>query len=79
MNDIATTNTELMTQTAVKWLENMGFLKKMKEPQKEQFIEICVLYGLNPFKREIYAVPYGEGFNIIVGYEFYLKRAERSG
>ena len=79
MNDIATTNTELMTQTAVKWLENMGFLKKMKEPQKEQFIEICVLYGLNPFKREIYAVPYGEGFNIIVGYEVYLKRAERSG
>jgi len=34
---------------------------------------------LNPFKREIYATKYGNNFSIIVGFETYLKRAERSG
>lgn len=78
MNEITTTTTEIV-QTAIKWLENMGYLAKMTKPQKEQFVEICGAYGLNPFKREIYAIPYADKFNIIVGYEVYLKRAERSG
>ena len=47
------------------------------------FIEIAEAYQLNPFKREIYAVPYGQGdyrrLSIITGYEVFLKRAERTG
>ena len=47
------------------------------------FVNIATLYGLNPFKREIYCVVYGEGkyrtCSIITGYEVYLKRAERLG
>ena len=47
------------------------------------FLQIATLYGLNPFKREIYCVVYGEGkyrtCSIITGYEVYLKRAERLG
>lgn len=79
MNEITTTVNAEIIQTAVKWLENMGYVSKMTKPQKEQFVEICGAYGLNPFKREIYAIPYSDKFNIIVGYEVYLKRAERSG
>jgi len=36
-------------------------------------------YDLNPFKREIHFVKYGHDANIVVGYEVYLKRAERTG
>lgn len=69
--------TENYTALAVQYLSSMGL--NLQERHKTQFIQICQAYGLNPFKREIYGVPYGNNFNIIVGYEVYLKRAERSG
>ena len=44
------------------------------------FMGICKSYNLNPFKREIHFVKYGtNAASIIVGYENYLKRAERTG
>lgn len=53
------------------------------EPERKQFLEIARAYNLNPFKREIYCVAYGQGqyrkLSIITGYEVYLKRAERTG
>ena len=64
-------------QEASKYLESLGC--NVSESHKHQFINICRSFGLNPFLREIYAVPYGNNFNIIVGYEVYLKRAEASG
>lgn len=73
--------TELVAQDFTKladdYLVSMG--NKLPETQRKQFLEICRAFALNPFKREIYAVPYGNDFNIIVGFEVYLKRAERSG
>lgn len=62
---------------AVEYLRSMG----MNLPQRyeAQFIELCKAYQLNPFKRECYAVGYGERWNIITGYEVYIKRAERTG
>lgn len=65
------------TKLACDYLTAMG--NKCNESQQKQFINICQSFGLNPFKREIYAVKYGENFNVIVGYEVYLKRAERTG
>lgn len=53
--------------------------QRIPESDAERFLHICRAFGLNPFKREIYLVPYGKEANIIVGYEVYLKRAERSG
>lgn len=70
------------TNIAKKYLSAMG--NKLSDAQQNQFIEICKAYGLNPFKREIYGVSYTDKngqstFNVIVGYEVYIKRAERSG
>lgn len=80
MGDITTVTKDVVDDagnTAIEYLKSMG----MRLPQKyqHQFIELCKAYGLNPFKREIYAVEYKDKYNIITGYEVYLKRAERLG
>ena len=63
----------------VKYLTAMGLAQKLDERETTQFLQIAKVYNLNPFKREIYCVKYGETLSIIVGYESYIKRAERSG
>lgn len=62
---------------AIEYLKNLGL--NLPENQASQFIEMAKAFNLNPFKREIYAVKYNDKFNIITGYEVYLKRAERTG
>jgi len=43
------------------------------------FLNQCNMFQLNPFKREIYLIKYTNyPAQIVVGYETYLKRAERS-
>lgn len=53
----------------------------LTEQEANQFIHIALAYQLNPFKREIYCIPYntqqGRHLSIITGYETYLKRADR--
>ena len=80
--DVAVVNNQIaevedFKAKATEWLQNMG--TQLPPAQTAQFLELCQAYKLNPFKREIYAVGYGNKFNIIVGYEVYLKRAERTG
>lgn len=76
---------ELITKTGVdagkiqKYLEAMGLAANLTKNETQQFIEIAQGFGLNPFKREIYAGKYGDKFSVIVGFETYIKRAERSG
>ena len=74
---------EIDQQKIVEYLDTFGLSNELTDQEKRQFIEIAVAYQLNPFKREIYCVPYGDGeyrqLSIIVGYEVYLKRAERTG
>lgn len=70
---IATTD---YTKVATEYLQSLG--NKLQQKHITQFVEICRSKQLNPFNREIYGIPYGDNFNIIVGYEVYLKRAERS-
>jgi len=64
---------------------NIEDIKKYIAPEANDkelfmFVNIAKSYGLNPFKREIHFVKYGNNpGQIIVGYETYLKRAERTG
>lgn len=54
---------------------------QLSDAQRKQFVAVAQAFGLNPFKREIYAVTYknkngGTDLSIVTGYEVYLKRAE---
>lgn len=57
---------------------------KLNPQHKKLFMALAIHNQLDPFRREIYAVPYKdkEGtirLSVVTGYEVYLKRAERSG
>lgn len=82
MNELQTVKAQEMTpaelsKKAEEYLDVMGC--KLPQKDKAMFLELSSAFGLNPFKREIYAVGYGDKWNIITGYEVYLKRAERLG
>lgn len=68
---------KITTEKINSYLDSLG--STLSPKHRTQFIEIAILHQLNPFIREIYGIPYGNNFNIIVGYEVFLKRAERSG
>ena len=69
----------------LEYMDSMGLTDQLLETEKKQFLAVAQAYGLNPFKRDIYATIYvaknggKRTFTIIVGYEVYLKRAEESG
>lgn len=69
--------------TIIEYLKSFGLMNNMNDNEIKQCIEISKAFQLNPFKREIHFVAYegknGRQLSIIVGYETYLKRAERSG
>lgn len=76
--------TDLITSNKItEYMDALGIAAQLNDKEKKQFIEIAIAYQLNPFKREIYCIAYGEGqyrkLSIITGYETYLKRAERTG
>ena len=62
----------------------MDYLKQtnsnLMPNEQAQFMAIAKAFNLNPWKREVYAIAYGQGngrkLSIIVGYEVYLRRAE---
>lgn len=70
-------------KTIIEYMDAFGHSSKLLPNEKKAFINIAKEFGLNPFKREIYCVAYGEGkyrnLSIVTGYEVYLKRAERIG
>lgn len=83
VNEITVTENKAVVDTtnynekAKEYLQSMGV--KLPAKNLSQFLELAAAYKLNPFKREIYAVGYGDNWNIITGFEVYLKRAERTG
>jgi phage recombination protein Bet len=74
---------DIPKQTILDFLSAFGLASQLTEPEKLQFIEVAQAFRLNPFRREVHCVVYGEGeyrrMSIVVGYEVYLKRAERTG
>jgi phage recombination protein Bet len=81
VNDLQSQET-VSEEKIIQYMEASGVAANLNDHEKRQFIEVAKAYQLNPFKREIYCVAYGEGDNrrlsIITGYEVYLKRAERT-
>lgn len=80
-NEIATTSEQ--NQITSKLLSDYfaTLTDKLTDVQRNQFAAVAQAFGLNPFKREIYATTYRnkEGqtvMSIVTGYEVYLKRAE---
>lgn len=76
MNAVTATNEQAKVSEKL-LLDYLSTLtEQLNDSQRMQFLAVSQAFNLNPFKREIYAVKYGSNFNIIVGYETYLKRAE---
>jgi len=76
-------NNEISKQKIIDYMDAFGLSKELLPEEKKQFLSIAMEFGLNPFKHEIHCVAYGKGeyrrLSIIVGYEVYLKRAEKTG
>ena len=74
---------EVQKQTLLDYLAAFGLASQLTQEEKLQFIEVAQAFHLNPFKREIHVAVYGEGeyrrMSIVVGYQVYLDRAERTG
>lgn len=82
-NDIATTKDqelifapENITKDTIK-----KYLCKLANDQELMMgLQICKEFKLNPLKREVYFIKYGdEPMAVVLGYEVYLKRADRTG
>ena len=74
---------EIVTKDKLEsYLSISGVGNDLTKEERQNFLMIAQEFGLNPFKREIYCTSYGKGeykkTSIIVGYEVYIKRAERT-
>lgn len=82
MNELNTQKMQTSLQQyqakAIEYLNNMG-MAQIEKRHQNQFLEMCTTFKLNPFSRDVYAVAYKDKFNIIVGFEVYLRRASESG
>jgi len=83
---IGTKGGELANRIEVTIADVKKFLApKASDQELYMFVQIARSQGLNPFKREIYFVPFRDKqsgelrHSIVVGYEVYLKRALASG
>jgi phage recombination protein Bet len=58
---------------------SLSLARNLTAAQKELCIKTSLSWGLNPLKREIHFVAYqGQEPKIVVGYDVYIKRAERT-
>ena len=80
-NEVTTTteqNEAQIKQLCIDYLKQTN--SNLMPNEQAQFLAISCAFGLNPYKKEVYPIAYGQGNNrklsIIVGYEVYLKRAE---
>lgn len=82
MSNEVTTTTEQNEVTQALLLDYLKTMNKgLNEQQTKQFLAVAGTFGLNPWKREVYAVTYknkdgSTDMSIVTGYETYIKRAE---
>lgn len=80
-NEIVATSEEnkVTQELLLDYLKTMN--KGLNEQQTKQFLAVAGTFGLNPWKREVYAVTFqnkdgSTDMSIVTGYETYIKRAE---
>lgn len=56
-----------------------GLKDPINEKQQNLFLQIAQANNLNPFKREIYAVWFGDNFSIVTWYQVYIDKANATG
>lgn len=77
MSEIAKYEGKITKEVIEEFLFSSG--TKLTPQQKTMFINLALQFGLNPFKREIYCIPFGNSFNYVTGYQVYISRAESTG
>lgn len=77
MSEIAKYEGKVTKEVIEEFLFSSG--TKLTAQQKTMFMNLALQFGLNPFKREIYCIPFGNGFNYVTGYQVYIARAESTG
>jgi hypothetical protein len=51
----------------------------LNDQQKLFLLRVAIVNNLNPFLREVYVIHNGEYFNVVTGYQVYIKKAEATG
>lgn len=82
-NELAKVNPQGVALATVDEKSLRDYLFGLKDPltekQQNLFLGIAKANNLNPFKREIYAVWFGDNFSIITGYQVYIDKANATG
>lgn len=76
-NPQATAIAQVDAETVQNYL--FGLKDPINEKQQALFLNIAQANNLNPFKREIYAVWFGDNFSIVTGYQVYIDKANATG
>lgn len=76
MTNLATQNQSIFDQIIDEYLFSNN--TNLTDQQKSLFKNIAKSFGLNPFKREIYATTFKGNMSVITGYQVYIDRATSS-
>jgi phage recombination protein Bet len=79
MNTDMVQNNDLLKDEIQTFILGGDLARKMTSTQRDLCIKTSLAFNLNPLKREVHFIPYNGDVKIVVGYEVYLKRAEKSG
>lgn len=80
ISEVRKDGSEVTEKLLLEYLESLN--QNLTQAQRRQFLAVAGTFGLNPWKREVYAVTYNDAksgttnMSIVTGYETYLKRAE---
>lgn len=77
MSEIKQTKKSILQNIIEVYLQKTN--SKLTTNEMKEFVMLCQAYKLNPLKNEIFAIKYGTKFSIVVSYQEYLKRADKTG
>lgn len=73
---VSTKKNQLYSKLVTDFIKNENL--KVSESEKTKFLMLCMVNELNPRKKEVYAIPYGDKLTLVISYNVYLQRAERT-